>query len=689
MPSAAKLWSSSVWQLEGSNSIIKECILYAFEEEWHIRAEKSIPYGHVRCSVGVFDGSWARVGRSTCESKDARWLRIINRETKDLLEMSLETLKNFFGFDVVVDQPVVINVTVATLPEYINCHETPTGRTQQLKVRILNNLTTQEALLFENFFELFQDSLREKVNGAILREGDLLCIEVKATTENRNSLLIPVVIEEMPDELLVTFPHCNIEISSPPRFMKLFRQVAMPYSSIPWSLEHCNDNHPYLFSLYGPIFASRELVVAYCGQNGIPVMNMKIENWTEICEPPCKVGWILCISKSSSHLFNFLKTVCAKECNAPCLLFLLHEDILIEPLSRLVVKKLDADNNNNKTKGNCTIPKASNKAEVKLEAVAAAGERDAFLEAVECLCHVDQISLPDAMKVMQKDASGKSNSEVSKVYWSDVAGLEDAKKLLVETLRTPLVESQLVPKQLGRRCGVLLYGPPGTGKTLVAKAIATEFELNFLSIKGPELLDIYIGESEEHLRQVFSQARSSRPCVLFFDELDSLAIARGSDGDAGKVTDRLVAQLITELDSLSWDAEGEGVFIIGATNRPDLLDPALCRPGRFDKLVYLGIPTTSEEQVKILRTASRNYLVGLDVDFERIAENIPKDFSPADLASVCHTAMKLAISKIVKRSFISGTTPLADHAVSIGSDDMMEALSLIRPISRGPSTLSN
>lgn len=140
--------------------------------------------------------------------------------------------------------------------------------------------------------------------------------------------------------------------------------------------------------------------------------------------------------------------------------------------------------------------------------------------------------------------------------------------------------------------GILLYGPPGTGKTLLAKAVATSCSLNFFSVKGPELLNMYIGESEANVRRVFQRARDAKPCVIFFDELDSVAPKRGNHGDSGGVMDRIVSQLLAELDGISGGSAGADVFVIGATNRPDLLDPALLRPGRsalmMDVLICFG-----------------------------------------------------------------------------------------------------
>lgn len=196
--------------------------------------------------------------------------------------------------------------------------------------------------------------------------------------------------------------------------------------------------------------------------------------------------------------------------------------------------------------------------------------------------------------------------KIPNVQWSDVGGLTHVKDAVVETIQLPLSRPELFAKGLKKRSGILFYGPPGTGKTLLAKAIATEFSLNFFSVKGPELLNMYIGESEANVRRVFQRARDARPCVVFFDELDSVAPKRGNQGDSGGVMDRIVSQLLAELDGMSDGEDNQGgVFVIGATNRPDLLDQALLRPGRFDKMLYLGISDTHAKQTTILQALTR------------------------------------------------------------------------------------
>jgi peroxin-6 len=195
--------------------------------------------------------------------------------------------------------------------------------------------------------------------------------------------------------------------------------------------------------------------------------------------------------------------------------------------------------------------------------------------------------------------------KIPNVTWDDVGGLSNVKDAVTETIQLPLERPELFAKGMKKRSGILFYGPPGTGKTLLAKAIATEYSLNFFSVKGPELLNMYIGESEANVRRVFQRARDARPCVVFFDELDSVAPKRGNQGDSGGVMDRIVSQLLAELDGMSGGDDAGGVFVVGATNRPDLLDPALLRPGRFDKMLYLGVSDTHEKQLTILEALTR------------------------------------------------------------------------------------
>lgn len=221
-----------------------------------------------------------------------------------------------------------------------------------------------------------------------------------------------------------------------------------------------------------------------------------------------------------------------------------------------------------------------------------------------CLTKADFDLAVEAARKNFADAIGAP--KIPNVSWDDVGGLTNVKDAVMETIQLPLERPELFAKGMKKRSGILFYGPPGTGKTLLAKAIATEFSLNFFSVKGPELLNMYIGESEANVRRVFQRARDARPCVVFFDELDSVAPKRGNQGDSGGVMDRIVSQLLAELDGMS-DGEdgGGGVFVIGATNRPDLLDAALLRPGRFDKMLYLGVSDTHDKQLTIMEALTR------------------------------------------------------------------------------------
>ncbi|KAI1007473.1 Peroxisomal biogenesis factor 6 [Podosphaera aphanis] len=257
---------------------------------------------------------------------------------------------------------------------------------------------------------------------------------------------------------------------------------------------------------------------------------------------------------------------------------------------------------------------------------------------VKCLIKADFDYAVDAARKNFADAIGAP--KIPNVTWKDVGGLENVKDAVMETIELPLERPELFANGMKKRSGILFYGPPGTGKTLLAKAIATEFSLNFFSVKGPELLNMYIGESEANVRRVFQRARDARPCVVFFDELDSVAPKRGNQGDSGGVMDRIVSQLLAELDGMSdGDDGGGGVFVIGATNRPDLLDAALLRPGRFDKMLYLGVSDTHEKQLTILEALTRKFPLHPDLSLEHLASKLPFTYTGADFYALCSDAM--------------------------------------------------
>jgi len=235
--------------------------------------------------------------------------------------------------------------------------------------------------------------------------------------------------------------------------------------------------------------------------------------------------------------------------------------------------------------------------------------------------------------------------EVPNITWEDIGGLENVKRELKELVQYP-VEHPEKFLQFGMQPsrGVLFYGPPGCGKTLLAKAIANECQANFISIKGPELLTMWFGESEANVRDVFDKARSAAPCVLFFDELDSIAKSRGgSVGDAGGAADRVINQVLTEMDGMG---AKKNVFIIGATNRPDIIDPAILRPGRLDQLIYIPLPDELS-RLSILKSNLRKTPVSKDVGLEYIGK-MTKGFSGADLTEICQRAVKLAIRENIE-----------------------------------------
>ena len=234
------------------------------------------------------------------------------------------------------------------------------------------------------------------------------------------------------------------------------------------------------------------------------------------------------------------------------------------------------------------------------------------------------------------------------VKWDDVGGLEEVKRELQEAVEWPMKYPGLYDK-LGHRMprGILLHGPSGTGKTLLAKAVATQSEANFISVRGPELLSKWVGESERGIREIFKRARQSAPCVVFFDEIDSIAPIRGAGGETA-VTERVVSQLLTELDGME---NMHGVVVLAATNRADMIDPALLRPGRFDKIIQIPLPD-KESRKSILRINAEKIPAIKDekdpqhVDFEKLAD-LTDGLSGADTAAIANTAVSLVIHEFL------------------------------------------
>ncbi|PXF47568.1 Peroxisomal biogenesis factor 6 [Gracilariopsis chorda] len=261
----------------------------------------------------------------------------------------------------------------------------------------------------------------------------------------------------------------------------------------------------------------------------------------------------------------------------------------------------------------------------------------------------------ESVKYFEK---GKITVDVGGVTWGDVGGLEEAKEQIIELVETSESAVNYSKTQLtissnaegktssNRRVGVLLYGPPGTGKTLLARAVAGECGCSFIAVKGPELLDMYVGESEKNVRDVFERAMMVAPCVIFFDELDALAPSRGRGSDSGGVSDRVVSQLLSELDLVSQQSD---IFVIAASNRPDLVDAALLRPGRLDKMIYIPMPQSREDQAKILKAQTRKFSLSEDVDLKMALTHAPEPplLSGADIYAMASSAWMLAVSRAV------------------------------------------
>jgi transitional endoplasmic reticulum ATPase len=268
----------------------------------------------------------------------------------------------------------------------------------------------------------------------------------------------------------------------------------------------------------------------------------------------------------------------------------------------------------------------------------------------------------EALKIIQPSALREIMIEVPNVTWEDIGGLSQVKMLLREAVEWPLRYAESF-RRVGVEApkGVLLYGPPGTGKTLLAKAIANESQANFITAKGSDLLSKWYGESEKHISEVFKKARQVAPAIVFLDELDALAPVRGSAAGEPRVTERIVNQLLSELDGLE---ELRGVIVIGATNRPDIIDPALLRPGRFDEIILVPVPDRGARR-EIFKVHIRRMPVADDVVLNELVDRAD-NFTGADIASVCKKAGRLALREDL-------------NAVVVRRKHFMEALKQTEP----------
>ncbi len=284
----------------------------------------------------------------------------------------------------------------------------------------------------------------------------------------------------------------------------------------------------------------------------------------------------------------------------------------------------------------------------------------------------------DALKDVEPSAMREVLVEVPNVKWEDIGGLKDVKLELQEAVEWPLRYPEVF-EHMGARPpkGILLYGPPGTGKTLLAKAVANESEANFISVKGPELLSKWVGESERALREIFRKAKQAAPSIIFFDEIDAIAPARGGGYGDSHVTERMISQFLTEMDGLE---ELRDVVVIAATNRPDIIDPALLRAGRFDKLLYVPLPDL-EARREILKIHTKSKPLAEDIDLDELAKRT-EGYTGADLEAICNTAVMLTIREHIMNSKNPEDAKKNIKDLKVYRKFFEEALKKVKPMSQ-------
>lgn len=611
-----------------------------------------------------------------------RWVRIIWQDGAvdgyGEMRISSLTMWNYFGVRMLEETPLkAIGVSVCYLPKYLSA-PVPVAEAVILKILrdgIVEEVSHQGRLmpgLGAKVVEALRSPRNTAYDGCFL-EGDSFWVPLQIVAGAR-PVLLPVAVHRPTHESLVNFSKVKSIILddalSPapyllppppppsPISVSLDLQRSRLFSVVNAFLRGAST--PSIFGVSGVSTANLrrvQLTVTEAARaNGYSVETLRPRHGSlKLSGAALRGCWILRVSKFSEiaiHglLKSFMTLHSHQEVRGIIILLLLEKTSFEPRLTALLSGHHRVD-----------------PMDVDTEGIIAESSRS--LQQLE-----PQLTSESALKRVKAHLRHSSTvAEIPQVHWDEIAGCENAKK----QLRTMLNAEENTTNRSGRRCGVLLYGPPGTGKTLLAKAVATEYSMSFISVKGPELLDVYVGESEAHIRDLFGEAKRTQPCIIFFDEIDSIGVKRGRDGDSGGVTDRLVSQLILEMDALTFDIDAQRVFMVGATNRLDLLDPALVRPGRFDQTIRLGSPQSPDEQVAILQIASRKYLLDMDVDLPLLARSLPLSLSPADLASICHGAMRRSMAKVIKRCAAFGTKPTSDYAVVVSMDDMLAAASQV------------
>jgi transitional endoplasmic reticulum ATPase len=280
----------------------------------------------------------------------------------------------------------------------------------------------------------------------------------------------------------------------------------------------------------------------------------------------------------------------------------------------------------------------------------------------------------EALKNIEPSAMREVVVEVAHINWDDIGGLDNAKQELSEAVEWPLKYPDLFKAvNTTPPRGVILYGPPGTGKTMLAKAVSGESEANFISIKGPELLSKYVGESERAIRETFRKAKQAAPTVVFIDEIDSIAPRRGKSNDSN-VTERVVSQILTEMDGIE---ELKDVVVIAATNRVDIVDPALLRPGRFDRMVYVSIPEKDSRKM-IFNIHLEGKPLADNVDIEKLAD-ITEGYSGADIEAICREAALLALREVIKPGLSKSEAQDIANRIKINWSHFEKAIARTKP----------
>lgn len=592
-----------------------EYILKATNRDLSFVIDPKVRLSALASSPTHLECNFIRLGCQGIDLKDGHWLKVEKDTSIDsnLLHVNPQTFFNLFNHCFRDGYTLTLPVTCAEIPDYLS-HLIPSEHANTIVIQVYHEgiqLEIMESLI--DLRECIVDFLGKIDYCPILKNLDSLVVDI-------SGIGVRIRLKMECNEALVDFKRANFKFEDPISRPHLLHHhdalVDESFSLISKTFDSTND---HIICIVGAFLESLNCLDKIFCTLGVALSELDC-NRSAKNRNPNRVAYYVGTKDLKGRYIKILKDFIHHQRNY--VIFLLCEEEPGESLKRLLT---------------CNVIHLSPSLE----------ERSIK-------------SIPNRRK---KPAPMQLSSIDTTIGWDDIAGHDKVKNSLKRVMAGLFQPSEEV---IQKRCGILLYGPPGTGKTLMAKVVANEYKMFFIPVKGPELLDMYVGQSEASIRNVFKKAKINQPCVIFFDEFDSIAgINKNSNHPISSIS--LVSQILSEIDKVLWDPKCQKIMLMAATNRLDLIDPSLLRPGRFDLIFNLGNVDSEIDCCQVLKVATKNYCLADDVDLVKLSKSLPHPVPPADIASVASKALKLRLFRNIEK----GQTK---EKVSIKMCDFFDAL---------------